>query len=168
MARAMTASGAKATTNRATAKPKRAGDRGTVKDTIPAARRPGAPGVTKPVAAVAPMPKLSKDELRAQVDKLGRANANLRSRNRELKRAIAEASDRIAALEAELGRNEGQVAAAAPAGARKEPGRRTARRGRDRDPGDAVPPGVAVQEPAPLSDADRKVLEQLNEALSPE
>ena len=31
----------------------------------------------------------------------------------------------------------------------------------ERDPGDAVPPGVAVQSPAPLSAADQAVLEKL-------
>ena len=31
----------------------------------------------------------------------------------------------------------------------------------ERDPGDAVPPGVAVQSPAPLSAADQRVLETL-------
>ncbi len=33
--------------------------------------------------------------------------------------------------------------------------------GRERDPGDAVPPGVAVQVPEPLSDSDKKVKEKL-------
>ncbi len=31
----------------------------------------------------------------------------------------------------------------------------------DRDPGDAVPPGVAPIEPVPLTEEDEKVLEQL-------
>ena len=30
------------------------------------------------------------------------------------------------------------------------------------DPGDAVPPGVAVQEPAPLTEADRKAKRSLS------
>jgi hypothetical protein len=34
---------------------------------------------------------------------------------------------------------------------------------RDRDPGDAVPPGVAVKHPAPLSEHDREVLRQLEQ-----
>ncbi|MFC7551767.1 hypothetical protein ACFQU7_04840 [Pseudoroseomonas wenyumeiae] len=33
--------------------------------------------------------------------------------------------------------------------------------GRDRDPGDAVPEGVAVQEPAPLSEHDKAVKRRL-------
>ena len=37
----------------------------------------------------------------------------------------------------------------------------TARHPGERDPGDAVPPGVAVQSPAPLSAADQAVLEKL-------
>lgn len=32
---------------------------------------------------------------------------------------------------------------------------------RERDPGDAVPPGVAVRTPAPLSEQDRQVQEKL-------
>lgn len=32
---------------------------------------------------------------------------------------------------------------------------------RRHDPGDAVPPGVAVEQPAPLSEADRKAREKL-------
>ncbi len=32
-----------------------------------------------------------------------------------------------------------------------------------RDPGDAVPPGVAVQTPEPLSDNDRRVKEKLED-----
>ncbi len=37
---------------------------------------------------------------------------------------------------------------------------------RERDPGDAVPPGVAVETPAPLTAEDEQIREQL-EALSP-
>ncbi len=33
--------------------------------------------------------------------------------------------------------------------------------GRDRDPGDAVPPGVAVQSPVPLAPGDKAVLREL-------
>lgn len=33
--------------------------------------------------------------------------------------------------------------------------------GRDRDPGDAVPPGVAVQSPVPLAPGDKSVLREL-------
>ena len=33
--------------------------------------------------------------------------------------------------------------------------------GRDRDPGDAAPPGVAVQSPAPFSKDDKKALNAL-------
>lgn len=40
--------------------------------------------------------------------------------------------------------------------------RRSNRRARDtHDPGDAVPPGVAVQDPAPLTSADRKAKRSL-------
>ena len=42
--------------------------------------------------------------------------------------------------------------------------------GRERDPGDAVPPGVAVQEPVPMTPEDKKVrraLERLPRRASP-
>jgi hypothetical protein len=35
----------------------------------------------------------------------------------------------------------------------------------ERDPGDAVPPGVAVQSPAPLSAEDEAVLEKLENEM---
>ena len=39
--------------------------------------------------------------------------------------------------------------------------------GRDRDPGDAVPPGVAVRHPTPLTEHDREVKRKL-EHLGPQ
>ena len=41
------------------------------------------------------------------------------------------------------------------------------RAGREIDPGDAVPPGVAPLTPAPLTDEDRKVLDKLQHDLPP-
>jgi predicted RNase H-like nuclease (RuvC/YqgF family) len=66
---------------------------------------------------------VSKDELRVQLEKLGRANASLRVRNKELKRAVDEAADRIAQLEGQLARQERR--AAQPAASRR--GRRSRR-----------------------------------------
>jgi hypothetical protein len=119
--------------------------------------------------------KTSKDELRAQVTKMERANANLRAKNKELKRAASAAADRLAELEQQVSRHERRLAKEeTAAGTPSRPGRKPGRRAADaqdrsdRDPGDAVPPGVAVQQPEPLSAEDRKVLDHLNEELSPD
>ena len=131
-----------------------------------AARRPTADRV----AAARPAPKVSKDELRAQVEKLERSNAALRTKSRELGRAAKAAAARIEELEAQVVRLEKKAAAAKPAPAAAEPKRARAARGgghrREQDPGDVVPPGVAVQDPEPLeaeADAARQKLEELGE-----
>jgi hypothetical protein len=98
-------------------------------------------------------PKLSKDELRAQVEKLERANANLRAKNRGASREAKTTAARVAELEEQVARLEKQLVAqtAAAGGDRAAPapkGRRA--RHREIDPGDSVPPEVAVEEPAPL------------------
>jgi hypothetical protein len=117
---------------------------------------------------------VSKDELRAQLAKAERANASLRAKNKELKLAASTAADRIAELEREVSRHERRLARASRSATPSPSGQEsTARSGRrsgrsDRDPGDAVPPGVAVKEPEPLSDDDKKVLDRLNEELSPD
>ncbi|MCW3477721.1 hypothetical protein [Limobrevibacterium gyesilva] len=119
-----------------------------------------APKVTRAAAAPkrasvapAPAPKVSKDELRARVEKLESANATLRTKNREAGRTGKTAAARITELEEQVGRLEKQLAAQATASGGGRPasspkGRRGARR-REIDPGDSVPPGVAVGEPAP-------------------
>jgi chromosome segregation ATPase len=98
-------------------------------------------------------PKLSKDELRAEIEKLERANANLRSRNRAASRQAKTSAARIAELEEQVGRLQKQSAARA-AGVddnRASPAPKSRRtRHREIDPGDSVPPGVAVEEPGPL------------------
>jgi hypothetical protein len=104
-------------------------------------------------AALPQAPKLSKDELRAQVGKLERANATLRAKSRETSRAAKSSAARIAELEGEVARLEKKVASQAAAATRSPKPRTSAsskRRSSDIDPGDAVPPGVAVQEPDPL------------------
>lgn len=112
-------------------------------------------------------PKVSKDELRAQVEKLERANANLRAKNREAKTTAA----RIAELEEQVARLEKQLVAqmAIAGGDRAAPaskGRQA--RHREIDPGDSVPPGVAVEEPAPLDLEAETVLANLEEHLPDE
>ena len=156
------------------------------------ARKPGRPvaASTKPAvkgrtsqsarAAAAPKPgpaklpqapKLSKDELRAQVEKLERANATLRAKSRETNRAAKSAGARIAELEGEAARLEKKVAsqaAAATRGAKPRTSASSKRRRSGIDPGDAVPSGVAIQEPASL-DAEAEVArENLGEQLGGE
>ena len=108
-----------------------------------------------PVPAPAPAPKLSKGELRAQVEKLEAANAKLRANSRDTNKAAKLATKRIAELEAQVGQLESDAATGrAAAVARAEPKTaapsRKTRRPRTIDPGDAVPPGVAVIAPAPM------------------
>ncbi len=102
--------------------------------------------------APSPAPKVSKDELRAQVDKLERANSTLRVKNRETTREAKRAAARVAELEDQLTRLEKQLAtltastAGGAAGRKLKTGRA---RSHDIDPGDAVPPDVTVDEPSP-------------------
>ncbi len=117
--------------------------------------------------AVAPIAKLSKDELRSQVEKLERSQARLRAKNREAGQMAKAAAARITELEQHVARLEAK-AASAPATAKRDrkpaPAVRAKRQGRKVDPGDAVPPGVAVVEPAPRdakAKAAREKLEQL-------
>jgi hypothetical protein len=126
--------------------------------------------VPKRVPATAgPVPKISKDELRAQVEKLELSVASLRTKNREANRAAKTAAARIAELENEVARLEKKAAFQAAPGKRgsipASPGR-SGRRSRAIDPGDAVPPGVAVEEPAPLDREAETALENLEEHLS--
>jgi hypothetical protein len=97
------------------------------------------------------------------------ANANLRSRNRESNRAAKAAAARIAELEEQVSRLEQQVAArgaSARSGRKAQPPEsRRGRRVRDIDPGDAVPPGVAVLEPAPLDQDAETARENLEDHL---
>jgi hypothetical protein len=125
-----------------------------VKATKAAARAPAAP----------PAPKVSKDELRAQVEKLEGLVAALRIKGREANKAAKAAAARISELEAQVAQLEEKVAAA-PAPVQQQKPARAKRRGREIDPGDAAPPGVAVQEPAPLDEEAETALENLEEHL---
>jgi hypothetical protein len=126
----------------------------------------------KPGLATLPRaPKLSKDELRAQVEKLERANATLRAKSRETNRVAKSSAARIAELEEEVARLEKKAAsqaAAAIRGAKPRTSASSKRRSSDIDPGDAVPPGVAVQEPAPLDTEAVAARENLEERLGSE
>ncbi|WP_158745275.1 hypothetical protein [Acidisphaera sp. L21] len=110
-----------------------------------------------------PAPKVCKDELRAQVEKLELTVTTLRAKSREANKAAKASTARIAELEDQVAQLEKKLASAtAPvrqAALPKAP--RAKRQAREIDPGDAVPPGVAVQEPAPLDEEAKSVLENL-------
>jgi len=94
-----------------------------------------------------------------------------RTKSREAGRAAKTAAARIAELEDQVARLEKQAAApSAPAkdGSKPTAPARGKRQRRDIDPGDAMPPGVAVQEPAPLDEAAETALENLEEHLKAE
>jgi hypothetical protein len=157
------------------------------KKPVTAGRKPGRPKaaaaetpakIAKPsaapkrVATAAPVaPKLSKDELRARVEQLERANATLRAKSKEANRAAKTTAARIAELEDEVARLEQQAAppsAPAKRGAKPAASARAKRPRRDVDLGDAVPPGVAVQEPAPVVEDAETAPETLQEHLKAE
>jgi hypothetical protein len=135
------------------------------KTSTPKGRLPGRPSTAAPKteakapaskkAAAAKRPSAtstgftSKDELRAQVEKLEKVNATLRTKSREANRAAKSASSRIAELEEEVARLEKRGASQAAVARRareptvphSEPPRR------EIDPGDAVPPEVTTEDP---------------------
>ena len=98
------------------------------------------------------------------METLERANATLRAKNREANRAAKTAAARIAELEDQVAQLEKRVAAAQRKSAPSAASPRK-RRSREIDPGDAVPEGVAVQEPAPLDEEAETALENLTENL---
>jgi hypothetical protein len=133
------------------------------------------PVVAKPAAiamppAPAPAPKLSKDELRAAVEKLEVANAKLRAKSRETNKAAKLAAKRVTELEAQVAQLEKELETSrVPVVARNEaktasPSRKT-RQPRTIDPGDAVPPGVAVLDPAPMDEEAEAALDNLEHNL---
>jgi hypothetical protein len=137
-----------------------------------AAAKPGT-SKSQPVimaSAPVPAPKLSKDELRAEVIKLEAANAKLRAKSRETNKVaklaakhIVELEERVARLEKEAETDRASSSAlveAKPAA----PARKT-RQPRTIDPGDAVPPGVAVLDPAPMDEEAEAALENLEHNL---
>lgn len=121
----------------------------------------------RPPAAALPAPKVSKDALRAQVEKLESVIASLRAKSREANKAAKAATARISELEMQVAQL--KKATAAPAFVQQpKPAKpaRAKRQSREIDPGDAVPPGVAAQEPAPLDEEAEIALENLEEHLS--
>jgi chromosome segregation ATPase len=156
----------KPTSGRKAAVPARKPGRSTATPAKAPAKRTRTTAAAKPkqAAVSAAAPKLSKDELRARVETLERTNATLRAKNRDANRAAKTAAARIAELEDQVTQLEKRVASAQPKPKRSTPSPRK-RRSHEIDPGDAVPPGVAVQEPAPLDKEAETALENLTENL---
>jgi hypothetical protein len=103
--------------------------------------------------------KLGKDELRVQLEKLERANATLRAKSREANRTAKAATVRIAELEEIVARLEQKATpakvertAAKPTHVKRQSGKV--------GPGAAVPPGVAIQEAAPLDEEGKAALKE--------
>ena len=96
-------------------------------------------------SAAAPAPAVSKDELRSQVQRLERANAALRAKSREANRIAKLSAARISELEDEVARLRHTGAPPVDAGSAEMPESRP--QPHDIDPGDAVPPGVAPDDP---------------------
>jgi hypothetical protein len=119
-----------------------------------------------PVAAATAL-KLSKDELRVQVEKLEHANATLRVKSREANRTAKAATARIAELEEIVARLEQKAAPATPAKVEKAAAKptRVKRQSGKGGRGAAVPPGVAIQEPEPRDEEAETAQESLEEQL---
>ncbi len=146
------------------------------------AAKPAGAGRKAPAAAAAP--KVGKGALQAQVEKLERTVATLRTRSRAAVRAAKEAAARIEELEGQLAERaqapklsaatsrtakptRRPAAAAAPELARPAKSARGRRLNPERDPGDAVPPGVAVQESEPMDEEATAAFDSLEATLHP-
>lgn len=119
------------------------------------------------------MPAVGMDELRVQIGKLERDNAVLVAQSKEMGEIAAAAAARIAELEDRVARLEKQLAGEATDagnGQAESPPRPRRRRAHHReiDPGDAVPPGIAVEEPAALDLEAETVRENLEHHLGGE
>ena len=112
------------------------------------ARRPAPLAKAQAKVAAAKQPAAGANLLRAQVEKLERANTALRTKNREANRAAKLSAARMAELEGEVARLQTQLAAMS---AQTQPAAPPDRGSPTRDiaPGDAVPPGVAPADPEP-------------------
>jgi hypothetical protein len=101
----------------------------------------------------APAVKLSKDELRVQVEKLERANATLRVKNREANRTAKATTARIAELEENVTRLAKKAELQTPPGANGEQAAKPSRAKRQSR-------GIADQKLAPLDEAGEAVREE--------
>ena len=146
--------------------------------TVPPAktRKTTAVAVQAPKAAPAStrVPPPSKGELRAQIEKLEAANGALKAKGREANRNAKAAVRRVAELEEQVSQLQAETAKVAASVAPPQAEAKTVRRGRPPgrkkaiDPGDAVPPGVAVHNPEPLDQEAAAARDALEENLSGE
>jgi hypothetical protein len=113
----------------------------------------------------APLPKISKDDLRAQVTKLELTVTTLRTKNREANRAAKMIAAKIGELEEHVAQLEKKLASQATAATRSAKAPRVKRASLEIDPGDAVPPGVAVEDPAPMDAEAEAAFENLEHHL---
>ncbi len=108
-----------------------------------------------------------KRDLHAQIEKLEQTVATYRAKSRESNRAAKVAAARIAELESQVKElQRASTVQAESAGAERKADGHGNRRSREIDPGDAVPPAVAVQEPAPLDLEAETALDNLEEHLA--
>lgn len=102
---------------------------------------------------------------------VGSSPGNTGEQGRDMNRACKAANNRIADFETELAELREQAAraqaAAKPVKEAKAPRAARASQNTTIDPGDAVPPGVAVEEPQPLDEEDRAARDASEEHLSP-
>jgi hypothetical protein len=138
------------------------------------AKAPAAASKRPTAASSAATP--SKDELRALVEKLEASNATLRTKNRGANRAAKITAARIAELEQQVAQLEKQAPlppSAPPSSAKKSRPKpvvpaRGKRQRRVVDPGDSVPPNVAVDEAAHPDEAAETTLENPEKTLHAE
>ena len=103
---------------------------------------------------------VTKDQLLAQVQKLQQTKAMLRAKSLGLNRATKVAAARIANLRTRWPRSKQNASRAA---SEKRGAKISTHRSRDVDPGDAVPPGVAVAEAQPMDEKAKTALENLEQ-----
>lgn len=133
--------------------------------------KPPAVGPSRASSTMGSGPKISKDELRAQLEKLERANASLRAKSREANRQAKADTARIAELEGQVARLE-KHAASRSESAKQEPESAAAvgmnPQSRAVDPGDHVSPGVVLEDAVTPGDEAKTAREKLDEPLGVE
>ena len=128
------------------------GKRAVAKKTPTLKKAPAASKRATSTRARATPPRGSQNDLRTRLEKLELDNKTLLDQGKEAGEATRAAAARIAQLEEQVARLESKLAAESTAAehhqaaASKKSRQRT--RHQEIDPGDSVPPGVAVEEPA--------------------
>ena len=113
----------------------------------------------KPAKAAMPS-RAAGRTLEGMTEQIEALAANLDALTRRFDEFSRRALDELRALRDAGGDDRGAEGSAGGGGGR-------GRAGREVDPGDAVPPGVAPLTPAPLTDEDRKVLDKLRHDFPP-